>query len=469
MTSLATSPDMNNSTPAYSSPSPSVAPSGTERCPRGSQDDDPSTKITGSSQTYTTTSQPTTTTQSTTDPSSSSSSDSGGVSQWVKDIFNATFLNILFWLMTIYIIYRLGLAMFAKKPEDAVNSGQLTYSRTIDITLALIIIFALVGSYYNLPEDEQDNLVGYTIEWTYNFFNNPWSLLILIWFTIIFFLMVYILRVPTAPDVKPILVKVVEDHIWVFFLIFAIIFFFKYVLNIQIVNLLLNNDFMRYLQGEGSETATAPGASPSWWTTAEQGIEQSWDNIVGETPTTNVQPSNTTSSTSSATYTTSPSDTSTTCDNNQVFNISQNKYTYKQAQEVCKAFDASLATYDQIEDAYNNGAEWCNYGWSAGQMAYFPTQKSTYNKLAQNPYTKNACGRPGINGGFMGNPKLRFGVNCYGSKPSKPDGWVAPKIIAPKSPCEGCPAKPNKKEEQMNKMKKNAQLAGFNENEWSEF
>ena len=194
MTSLATSPDMNNSTPAYSSPSPSVAPSGTERCPRGSQDDDPSTKITGSSQTYTTTSQPTTTTQSTTDPSSSSSSDSGGVSQWVKDIFNATFLNILFWLMTIYIIYRLGLAMFAKKPEDAVNSGQLTYSRTIDITLALIIIFALVGSYYNLPEDEQDNLVGYTIEWTYNFFNNPWSLLILIWFTIIFFLMVYILK-----------------------------------------------------------------------------------------------------------------------------------------------------------------------------------------------------------------------------------------------------------------------------------
>ena len=330
MTSLATSPDMNNSTPAYSSPSPSVAPGGTERCPRGSQDDDPSTKITGSSQPYTTTSQPTTTTQSTTDPSSSSDSD--GVSPWVKDIFNATFLNILFWLMTIYIIYRLGLAMFAKKPEDAVNSGQLTYSRTIDITLALIIIFALVGSYYNLPEDEQDNLVGYTIEWTYNFFNNPWSLLILIWFTIIFFLMVYILRVPTAPDVKPILVKVVEDHIWIFFLIFAIIFFFKYVLNIQIVNLLLNNDFMRYLQGAGSETASAPGASPSWWTTAEQGIEQSWDNIVGETPTTNVQPSNTTSSTSSATYTTSSSDTSTTCDNNQVFNISQNKYTYKQAQ-----------------------------------------------------------------------------------------------------------------------------------------
>ena len=132
-----------------------------------------------------------------------------------------------------------------------------------------------------------------------------------------------------------------------------------------------------------------------------------------------------------------------------------NKYTYKQAQEVCQALDASLASYDQIEQAYNEGAEWCNYGWSEGQMAYFPTQKATYNKLMENPYTKNACGRPGINGGFMGNPNLRFGVNCYGVKPSKPDGWVAPKIIAPKSPCEGCPPKPNKKEEQMNKMKKN--------------
>ena len=30
---------------------------------------------------------------------------------------------------------------------------------------------------------------------------------------------------------------------------------------------------------------------------------------------------------------------------------------------------------------------------------------------------ENDCGRPGINGGYIANPKVKFGVNCYGYKP----------------------------------------------------
>ena len=484
MTSLATSPNTNENinTPAFApdsnsssiTPGTIASPSINIPCPEDSNnDDDPSTKLTGSASNNVSDDSNTTEPENT----ASSSSPSDGVAPWVKTVFNATVLNILFWLITIYIIYRLGLAIFAKKPADAVSSGQLGYSRTIDITLALVIVLALMGSYYSLPKDEQDNLTGYTIEWTYNFFNDPWSLLILIWFTIIFFLLVYILRVPTAPDVKPVLVALVEDHIWIFFLIFGIIFFFKYVLNINIVALLLNNDFMRYLQGAGGESSSAPGAAPSWWSDAEQGIQQSWDNIIGEvapsSSTTETQPSETTSSFTPPSNTSYTSDSNENCTNKQVFNVSQNKYTYKQAQQVCQALDASLASYDQIEQAYNEGAEWCNYGWSEGQMAYFPTQKATYNKLMENPYTKNACGRPGINGGFMGNPNLRFGVNCYGIKPEKPEGWTAPKIVPPPSPCEGCTSKEDKEkqeyEKKMEKMRKNAKLNGFNSNEWSEY
>ena len=102
----------------------------------------------------------------------------------------------------------------------------------------------------------------------------------------------------------------------------------------------------------------------------------------------------------------------------QVFNISNNNYTYEQAKALCKAYDAELATYNQIEDAYKSGAEWCNYGWSKDQMAFFPTQKSTWHKLQKIKGHENDCGRPGINGGFMKNPNVRFGVNCYGNKPS---------------------------------------------------
>ena len=101
----------------------------------------------------------------------------------------------------------------------------------------------------------------------------------------------------------------------------------------------------------------------------------------------------------------------------QVFNIPDNYYDYENAKALCKAYGAELATYDQIEKAYNNGAEWCNYGWSANQQALFPTQKKTYDHLQTIPGHENDCGRTGVNGGYMANPKLRFGVNCYGNKP----------------------------------------------------
>ena len=101
----------------------------------------------------------------------------------------------------------------------------------------------------------------------------------------------------------------------------------------------------------------------------------------------------------------------------QVFNIPGNNYVYPDAKALCTAYGAELANYQQIEKSYNEGAEWCNYGWSEGQMALFPTQQSTFNGLQNIPGHENDCGRPGINGGFMANPALKFGVNCYGYKP----------------------------------------------------
>lgn len=101
----------------------------------------------------------------------------------------------------------------------------------------------------------------------------------------------------------------------------------------------------------------------------------------------------------------------------QVFNIPGNYYNYKDANAICNAYGADLATYQQIESAYNNGGEWCNYGWSADQLALFPTQQETYDDLQNIPGHENDCGRPGVNGGYISNPNVRFGVNCYGYKP----------------------------------------------------
>lgn len=101
----------------------------------------------------------------------------------------------------------------------------------------------------------------------------------------------------------------------------------------------------------------------------------------------------------------------------QVFNIPGNYYSYDNAKALCVAYGAELANYEQIEKAYNNGAEWCNYGWSDNQLALFPTQKKTYDTLQTIPGHENDCGRPGINGGYIANPNVKFGVNCYGYKP----------------------------------------------------
>jgi len=101
----------------------------------------------------------------------------------------------------------------------------------------------------------------------------------------------------------------------------------------------------------------------------------------------------------------------------QVFHIPGNKYTFDNADALCQAYGAKLANYNEIEQAYKNGAEWCSYGWSEGQMAYFPTQKKTFDYLQGVEGHENDCGRPGINGGYIANPNVRFGANCYGYKP----------------------------------------------------
>ena len=101
----------------------------------------------------------------------------------------------------------------------------------------------------------------------------------------------------------------------------------------------------------------------------------------------------------------------------QVFNIPGNYYNFENAKALCKAYGSDLATYKQVETSYKNGGEWCNYGWSAEQMALFPTQQTTYNNLQGIKGHEHDCGRPGINGGYIANPEVKFGVNCYGNKP----------------------------------------------------
>lgn len=123
----------------------------------------------------------------------------------------------------------------------------------------------------------------------------------------------------------------------------------------------------------------------------------------------------------------------------EVFNVSPNIYTFNDAAAVCAAVGGELASYEQVKEAHAKGADWCNYGWIKGQMAVYPTQEATYEKLQLGaPEWRNACGKPGVNGGYFDNPELRFGVNCYGVKPAQKasDMILDSQVALPQTPAE---------------------------------
>lgn len=152
----------------------------------------------------------------------------------------------------------------------------------------------------------------------------------------------------------------------------------------------------------------------------------------------------------------------------QVFNIPGNYYSYDNAKALCTAYGAQLASYDQVEKAYNNGAEWCNYGWSANQLALFPTQKKTYDTLQTIPGHENDCGRTGINGGYIANPNVKFGVNCYGYKPKITSEEDELMRTSPPYPETEQDKAFQKKVDEMKKHLDQILVSPFNKNTWGE-
>jgi hypothetical protein len=106
----------------------------------------------------------------------------------------------------------------------------------------------------------------------------------------------------------------------------------------------------------------------------------------------------------------------------EVFHIANQDYTYDQSKCKCESYGARLATKSELIDAYNKGANWCTYGWTEKQTAYYPVQQCDWDKINEQnerlpDNAKKYCGLPGLNGGYFANPNLKFGVNCYGQKP----------------------------------------------------
>jgi hypothetical protein len=325
-------------------------------------------------------------------------------------------LILLLWFLVIYILAYFVLGMFFGS-GPTVSNFQASLGKLLDVIFLCGLLGYALLYYYYTPTDQINTDAEQLYDQTIKYLKNSYSLLTTAAFIVVFYVVVYLFRIPMSADAKPIFISFVENTAWIGLLLVGIIAFFKHALGISLDDLFDRlNPFAKH---------EAPAAAP----------------IPEE-------------------------------DKKEVFNISNNLYTYDDAQAVCSAFNAKLATYDQIEAAYNAGAEWCAYGWSEDQMAFFPTQNATWAKLQKDPKTKNNCGRPGVNGGYIANPYIKFGVNCYGNKP-KPTEADLNRLDAKQNQVFPKSAEDKKLDEKVKNWKENADkfltVSSYNTNKWSRY
>ena len=371
----------------------------------------------------------------------SKDSDNSNIQNFTDTVFTTTNMLILVGFLGAYgIVY-----YFSKKNNEGIegmpSNGSNPTSIAIDIFFLVIVGFILYTLYTTLSQSEDESITGEVVDNISEFVDNPMSVLIAIFTIIGFYIFTYMFGVPMEKESKPYSISTIETSLWVILVVIIILDFFKYIFGWSLADIM---EQIKSLFGNETEKEEETVVE-----TPEEPQKKCKEFEEEDDP------------------------------DAEVFNVSNNLYTYDDANAICKSYDAKLATYDQVEDAYNNGAEWCNYGWSEGQLALFPTQKATYEELQKldvgvtDPSKKrgNNCGRPGVNGGYIANPYVRFGVNCYGKKPEATDADLQmmenkKNQVYPKTPEE---LALEKKIEHWKKNKnKYLNLNSYNTQKWSE-
>jgi hypothetical protein len=343
----------------------------------------------------------------------------------LSSLWNKSNLILIVWFLAIYLVAYFVLGYFFNKGDTA-GTFQTALGRMLDFIIIGVVIIIIFSSYYSTTESDRQKMMSDFSTKTEHYINDPFALLFTGLFILLLYVVIYLFRVPMTSEAKPISINIIETIAWLFFVFLIFVNFFKYVLGISIT------DMFDRVWGKDLSVKDISG-------NAHKESDVSGNTVLAK-------------------------------NDKQVFNVSNNLYTYDDAQAVCKAYGADLASYDQIEQAYNDGAEWCNYGWSEGQMIYFPTQKATWQNLQKDPKRKNNCGRPGINGGYMANPYIKFGVNCFGKKPDPTAADLArmkTSQTTPKTPEDL--ALEAKVDFWKNNADKMLQLSSFNKNKWSEY
>jgi len=352
-------------------------------------------------------------------------------SQDIMSSFTAS--SILIFLGICFVLYYV-VGSFTNRGDNMNPEGsKIGLSRTLDILFLVILGVISYNVYNSYQENPDDGIFENNFNKIKDYVLAPSSAFTTGIFIVVFYVFNKIVGIPTDKDTKPFLISIVEGAAWLLLIIILFIDFFKYVLKISIY------DLFPFLGEEETPEEEIP-EEPEDENAPK--LEKCEKEQVDDP-------------------------------NAEVFNVSNNLYTYKDAKAICKAYDSEIATYDQVEKAYNNGAEWCGYGWSDNQMILFPTQKNTWDKLQKlDKKYRNNCGRPGVNGGYIANPYVKFGVNCFGKKPEATDDDLQ-RMNARQNQTYPLSKEEQELEDKIKYWKDNAsemlQLNSYNTNKWNKF
>lgn len=306
------------------------------------------------------------------------SNDMKSAKDYLMIMLKESHINLLFAFVLIYAFVSLGYSSYAKHNSRLT----VTLSRLFDYVLLLVTIGFVAYYYFTADNYTKTHLLDELMKECYKFYEDPIMMFSTMIFICVFTLITFALGIPTHGENTPLSVTIISHKGWYLLYSQVIVMILKYGLGLDLIRYL--KDPKNYYSGKPND--------------ADEKDKKDDDKTEKQ-----VKPE-------------------------EVFHIDNNLYTYGDARDICESLDSRLATYDEIEAAYKQGGEWCGYGWSEDQMALFPTQSATWTRLQKKPTTKNMCGRPGINGGFIKNPATKYGVNCFGVKP---DESLKAKGIAP--------------------------------------
>lgn len=153
-----------------------------------------------------------------------------------------------------------------------------------------------------------------------------------------------------------------------------------------------------------------------------------------------------------------------------------NKVNYLQAKELCKLYKGRLATKEDLEEAFEDGANWCTWGWLDGEKIGYPVQEKFWTFIEKKH--KGHCGpTAGLNIIENIDPVKLYSVTCYGIKPPKSKNDTDLELVlnevnaddSLQSEIEKC--KKSKREAEQKKWideeKKKIRIVTFNDSKWS--